>query len=123
MLYLGAVAALCFLSTENLPNFQRTIWGIPTDKVAHFCMFLPFPLLFYLAWDHKGTKAAGAISFALLNLAAGALVAAGTEWMQKFLPTRCMDLHDFNSDLLALVAGTLLVFIIDITHLKSRRNV
>ena len=123
VLYLGAVAALCFLSSENLPDIQRTIWGIPTDKLAHFAMFLPFPILFYLAWDHRSAKALGAITFALLNMAAGALVAAITEWVQKYLPTRSMDLHDFGSDLLALGIATALVFIIDVTHLKSRKNV
>ena len=122
LLYLGAVAILCFISSEQLPSIQKTIWGIPADKLAHFAMFLPFPFLLYLAWDHKSSKPAGAISFALLNLVAGALIAALTEWVQSFLPTRSMDLHDFNSDLLALTVATVLVFIIDITHLKSRRN-
>ena len=123
LLYLGAVAALCFISGDSLPDIQRSIWGIPTDKLAHFAMFLPFPILFYLAWDHKSGKISGVLGFALLNLAAGSLVAALTEWVQKYLPTRSMDLHDFRSDLLALGISTLLVFIIDITHLKSRRNV
>ncbi|MBO4428217.1 MAG: VanZ family protein [Bacteroidales bacterium] len=123
LLYLAAVATLCFISSDKFPTIQKTIWGIATDKLAHFAMFLPFPILLYLAWDHRSSKPSGAIGFAVLNFAAGTLIAALTEWIQKFLPTRCMDLHDFNSDLLALGVATVLVFIIDITHLKSRRNV
>lgn len=113
---------LCFTSSDKLPDIQKTIFGFPTDKVAHFLMFLPFPILFYMAWDHDTSKALRSIGFNLLNLSCGILVAALTEWVQKYLPTRSMDLHDFNTDLIALAIGTAFVFLVDITHLKSRRN-
>jgi len=113
---------LCFTSSDKLPDIQKTIFGFPTDKVTHFLMFLPFPILFYMAWDHDTSKALRSIGFSLLNLSCGILVAALTEWVQKYLPTRSMDLHDFNTDLIALAIGTAFVFLVDITHLKSRRN-
>ena len=45
LMYLGAIALLCFISGEKIPDIQREIFGIPTDKLVHFFMFLPFPVL------------------------------------------------------------------------------
>ena len=122
LMYLGAIALLCFISGEKIPDIQREIFGIPTDKLVHFFMFLPFPILSYMAWDHKGRNAWGPVKFFFGNLLAGACLAALTEWIQDMLPTRSMDLHDFWADMLALGLARLFVFIIDITHISSRRN-
>ena len=48
-LYLAGIAFLCFMHVDKLPDVQKFIFGIPTDKVVHFGMFLPFPILAYLA--------------------------------------------------------------------------
>ena len=45
LLYLGAIALLCFMHVDKLPDVQKFIFGIPTDKIVHFGMFLPFPIL------------------------------------------------------------------------------
>lgn len=121
-LYLAAVAFLCFMHVDKLPDFQKFIFGIPTDKVAHFLMFLPFPILAYLAYDHLSNKLSHAALFALATLILGALLAYGTEYIQGKLPYRSMDLNDFKADLLALAVSCVFVFIIDITHLKVRKN-
>ena len=64
-LYLAAVAFLCFMHVDKLPDVQKFIFGIPTDKIAHFLMFLPFPILAYLAYDHLTNKLSHAFLFAL----------------------------------------------------------
>jgi len=122
LMYLGAIAFICFMSAENIPSVQKEILGLPTDKVVHFCMFLPFPLLAYMAWDHRTDKVWGPFVSAGVIVVLGALIASLTEYVQKFLPTRSMDLHDFKADMLAILISTALVFIIDITHLKTRKN-
>lgn len=122
ILYLAAIGLICFMSAEHIPSVQREIFGLPTDKVVHFCMFLPFPVLAYLAWDHKHDKAWAPIVFAIVVFLVGAGVAGLTEYIQDFLPTRSMDLHDFKADAYALAISTVLVFLIDITHLKTRKN-
>jgi len=121
-LYLAAVAFLCFMHVDKLPEVQKYILGIPTDKIAHFLMFLPFPILAYLAYDHLTNKLSHAFFFALATLAVGILMAYGTEYVQGKLPYRSMDINDFKADALAIALSTVAVFIVDITHLKVRKQ-
>ena len=50
-LYIGLVAYLCFANFHRLPEVPNTFLGIPVDKIVHFWMFFPFPILAYLAYD------------------------------------------------------------------------
>lgn len=121
-LYLLAVAFLCFMHVDKLPEVQKFFFGIPTDKLAHFLMFLPFPILAYLAYDHLTNKLGHAALFALATLILGSLLAYGTEYIQGKLPYRSMDINDFKADMLAIAISCISVFIVDITHLKVRKN-
>ena len=47
-IYIGAILYLCLTKPDNLPQTELLIFGLPADKVAHFTMFLPFPILIYL---------------------------------------------------------------------------
>ena len=49
--YVAAVLFLCFAHFEQTPAIEWSLWGIPSDKVVHFCMFFPFPILAFLAFD------------------------------------------------------------------------
>lgn len=120
--YLAAIAFLCFMHVDKLPDMQKFIFGIPADKVAHFLMFLPFPILAYMAYDHLTNKVSHAALFSIATLLMGALIAYGTEYIQGKLPYRSMDITDFKADLLALAISSVFVFIVDITHLKVRKN-
>jgi len=122
LLYLAAVAFLCFMHVDKIPEVQKFIFGIPTDKLAHFLMFLPFPILAYLAYDHLTNKLGHAILFALGTLVLGLLLAYGTEYVQGKLPYRSMDINDFKADALAIAISCVGVFIVDITHLKVRKT-
>ena len=121
-LYLAAVAFLCFMHVDKLPEVQKFILGIPTDKIAHFLMFLPFPILAYLAYDHLTNTLSHAFLFALATLIVGVLMAYGTEYVQGKLPYRSMDINDFKADALAIALSTVAVFIVDITPLKVRKQ-
>lgn len=120
ILYLAAIAFLCFMHADKLPDMQKTLLGIPTDKVAHFLMFLPFPILAFLAYDHVTNKFWSAVLFAVLTFAVGAGIAWLTEYVQGMLPYRSREIADLKADLLALGISTLGVFITDITHLPKR---
>jgi VanZ family protein len=122
LLYLCAIAFLCFMHVDKLPEVQKSIMGIPTDKIVHFLMFLPFPILAYLAYDHMTKKMWAAVLFALITLVSGLLIAYGTEYVQGTLPYRSMDMSDFKADAIAVAISSVFVFIIDITHLKVRKN-
>ena len=120
LIYLAAIAFLCFMHVDKIPDIQKTMLGIPTDKIAHFIMFLPFPILTYLAYDHVTNKAWSAILFSLLTFLVGTAIAAGTEYVQGLLPYRSRDIADLKADLLALFISTVAVFLVDIFNLKKR---
>ena len=121
-LYLGAIAFLCFMHVDKLPDVQKFILGIPIDKIVHFGMFLPFPILAYLAYDHLTNKLSHAILFALVTLTVGLLIAYATEYIQGALPYRSMEMADFKADALALAISCVFVFIVDATHLPVRKK-
>ena len=120
IVYLAAIALLCFMHADKLPDMQKTLLGIPADKVAHFLMFLPFPILAFLAYDHVTNKFWSALLFSVLTFVVGAAIAWGTEYIQGMLPYRSRDMADWSADLLALGIGTLGVFITDVVNLPKR---
>ena len=119
--YLAVVAWLCFGRFDNTQDISWSILGIPSDKIVHFCMFLPFPFLAYLAFDRYTDKLWSSLLWTVVSLVAGALVAAGTEIGQARLTTyRSGDPNDFKADLLALAVGSVIVFLLDIR--KQRKS-
>ena len=111
-LYLAAIVWLCFGQFDQVPQMQRTIWGIPTDKIAHFLMFFPFPLLACLAFGGYRGKPGQAVLKTALAFLAGCAFAAGTEWVQTRLPYRSGDPVDFQADALALLLSSVIVLLL-----------
>ena len=117
--YLVAVAWLCFGHFDNTPNIPWSVWGIPSDKIVHFFLFLPFPFLAYFAFNRYSEKFWTALLCTVAGFLAGGLFAAGTEIGQARLTTwRSGDPDDFKADLLALAAGSIILFLI---HLRKHR--
>ncbi|MBQ0078156.1 MAG: VanZ family protein [Bacteroidales bacterium] len=107
VLYIAAVAYLCFGSGDDLPSVTFSLFGIPADKLGHFLMFLPFCPLAFLAFSPlrvKSWRCAGILAIITL---CGAAMAFGTELVQYFLPTRAMEMKDFAADSAAIVLGSL----------------
>ena len=44
-IYIATLVFLCFMKTDSVPDVQFTLFGIPADKLVHFCMFAPYPVL------------------------------------------------------------------------------
>ena len=107
-IYLAAVALLCFLKPSSLPEMDvKTFLGLPIDKVLHFLMFLPFPLLAYTTFEMHGMTPGRKIMLLAAILCAGAGVALGTEYIQANLEYRSGDMKDFAADAIGLAAGSL----------------
>lgn len=120
--YLAAVAVLCFGSFSSLPEVSKTFLGIPTDKVVHFCMFFPFPILAFLAYDKYTGDRRSVIVFGLITFLIGCLLAAGTELGQAFLTDyRTGDSMDFLADFIALFSGSLIATSIDLLKLRHEK--
>ena len=46
--YIASILALCLIKPDDLPQPEIYFFGLPVDKVVHFLMFLPFPVLVYM---------------------------------------------------------------------------
>ena len=118
--YLAAVLYLCFGKFENTPNVPWSILGIPSDKLVHFCMFFPFPILAFLAFDKYTETPKATFLFSGITWVLGLLLALGTEWGQAHLTTwRSGDPLDLTADALSITLSTILVIIWDLSKQKK----
>ena len=106
VLYLVTVFFLCFGKFEAGPDIQMSFWGIPTDKLVHFSMFLPFPPLVFFAFDGLRLGRRERLLAILSILGAGILIAAVTETAQYFIPYRSGEWKDLFADTLGLLASS-----------------
>ena len=109
-LYLAAVAYLCFLKPGSIPVLRQFIFGIPTDKVIHFIMFLPYPILAYISFrpDRKGIWTHFIVLAAILAVGAG--MAMGVERLQ-IAAGRNYDIKDFYANIAGMAAGAAITLI------------
>ena len=121
VLYLAVVGYLLFANFEKLSSVPKIFLGIPTDKIVHFCMFFPFPILAYLAYD-KYTDTPLKAFAALISIASLGCVFAGiTEMIQGSLSYRSQDITDFGADCLAIGIASILTFIIDLSKMRKQK--
>ena len=121
VLYLIAVAWLCFGHFSSIPHVKMFYWGIPTDKIVHFLMFFPFPLLAFGAFDKYTTKPWHSFLFVAVLFALGCMLAGATEIGQTYTKYRSGDLKDFKADGLALGISCLIVLVIDLAKQCKKR--
>ena len=108
-IYIAAVAVLCFMRTDSLPSVDMYFLGIPMDKIVHFLMFAPFPVLAYMTfWPAKAGKA-GKMGVLMVIIAVGAGLAKATERIQSMLGYRSGDPMDFMSDMTGILTGALMI--------------
>ncbi len=121
VVYIAVVAYLLFANFEKLSSVPRLFLGIPTDKVVHFCMFFPFPILAYLAYDRLTDTPLKALAALVSICAIGAIFAGLTEIGQSLLPYRTQDISDFRADCIAICIAGLLTFIIDVSKMRKEK--
>ena len=121
VVYIGIVAYLLFANFEKLTSVPKLFLGIPTDKVVHFCMFFPFPILAYLAYDKLTDTPLKAFAALVSICAIGAVFAGLTEIGQSLLPYRTQDISDFRVDCIAICIAGLLTFIIDVSKMRKEK--
>ena len=108
-MYLAAVGLLCFIKPSSLPEMDiKTFFGLPLDKVLHFLMFLPYPVLAGMVFINKEQNAAAAAAILTVLAVTGIGVAYGTEIIQSHTGYRSYEIADFHADMIGIAAGTLL---------------
>ena len=119
-LYLGAVAALCFVHGEQLPDLPSKWLGIPADKVMHALMFLPFPILAFQAFHSHDKRISGSLILLAVSAVVGAGVAVATEKLQGILEYRTYESLDLIADFIGIIAGTLICSAYIVVRMKRR---
>lgn len=120
VIYLLAVLFLCFGKFENTPDIPWSLLGIPSDKLVHFCMFFPFPILAFLAFDRFTDTPKSTFLFSGITWVLGLLLAFATEWGQAHLTDyRSGDPWDLLADGLAITMSTIIVIIWDLSKQKK----
>ena len=120
-LYVAGVLFLCFGHFDSTPSVPLDFFGIPTDKIVHFAMFFPFPILAFLAFDRYTDSVKSTLLFVGVTFIIGLLLAFGTEWGQAhFTKYRSGDSMDLLADTTALLLSSTLVAVLDIV--KQRRR-
>lgn len=122
ILYILAVGFLCFNNFKDLPEAPKYLFGIPADKIAHFCMFFPFPLLGFFSFDHQRWSKIETVGNVISLIAWGCIFAGLTEIVQGMLPYRSQDIKDFRADVLAIAISSLFVLLIDLYLVKHPRR-
>ena len=106
--YLAAVAVLCFIKPSSFPEMDiKTFLGIPIDKILHFIMFLPYPVLSGMVFISKEQKRPAVIATLLILALTGIGVAYGTEMIQSHTDYRSYEIADFYADIAGIAAGTI----------------
>lgn len=121
LFYIGLVCFLCFAKLEGAVRVSPQILGIPSDKIAHFIMFFPFPILTFLSFDSLAKKPAQCVVFTIVTLLIGCSFAAGTELVQKWLGYRSADRMDFLADCISMTISSLIVMIINLNIICSKK--
>ena len=108
-IYLVAVGVLCFIRPSSLPEMEiKTFLGLPIDKVLHFLMFLPYPILSGLVFINREQKIPGITAIMLILAITGIGVAYGTEMIQAQTEYRSYEIADFYADMTGIAAGIIL---------------
>jgi VanZ family protein len=110
-LYIAALLYLCLAKPDDLPQPEIYFFGLPIDKVVHFCMFLPFPVLMHLVFCEKAIGVFRELLVLVASIAIGIGMACGTEYLQSLTQYRSADILDFYADLKGLSVGCLVVLL------------
>lgn len=115
LVYVSAVAWLCFGTFKPGADIPRSLLGFPIDKVVHFLMFLPFPLLGTIAFDFRSWWRTLSMTTLLANL-----IAFTFEQLQSRITTvRVTDPTDLNANFLGISLGLLVAILIGLIFKKK----
>lgn len=109
--YIAAIALLCFMKTDSVPDVPFALFGIPMDKLIHFCMFAPYPLLAFQTFHSKDVTLWRELILLAVLAVLGLGLAYGTEQIQGLTDYRSYEIADFYADSTGIAAGTLIVLI------------
>lgn len=115
LLYLAAIAWLCFGNIEPGENIPRTLFGIPIDQCVHFTMFLPFPVLCTLAFKERSWWR----TLCWSTLAANIIAIVFESQQHVINPYRYTQASDLIANLMGITVGLLVMSVIGVATQKK----
>ncbi len=109
ILYLLGLCFCCFWDFRGSVDMSRDLFGLPADKVTHFLMFFPFPVITYLSFPKFSDTPLGFLRFSIITLIVGIVTGAATELVQGWSGYRSCDKMDLLADCCGLASSTLMV--------------
>lgn len=110
-IYIAAILFLCLMKPDDLPQTELLIFGIPADKIAHFTMFLPFPVLIHLMFLDSSRSRWLDLLILAAAIALGIGAAFGTEYLQALTQYRSSDINDAYADMRGLATGAFMTLL------------
>lgn len=111
VLYMGVLIYLYFGKFPSFLKLPRTILDIPSDKVGHFLMFLPYPFLAHGS-SFTGKRKWRDLLFVHLS---GIVIAFVFELLQSTLVSyRTTDPWDLVANVASISLATLILSVIDL---------
>ena len=111
VLYMGVLIYLYFGKFPSFLKLPRTILDIPSDKVGHFLMFLPYPFLAHGS-SFTGKRKWRDLLFVHLS---GITIAFVFELLQSTLASyRTTDPWDLVANVASISIATLVLAIVDL---------
>lgn len=111
VLYMGVLIYLYFGKFPSFLKLPRTILDIPSDKVGHFLMFLPYPFLAHGS-SFTGKRKWRDLLFVHLS---GIVIAFVFELLQSTLVSyRTTDPWDLVANVASISLATLILSIVDL---------
>lgn len=123
VLYLAALCFCCFWNFSGGLDLGGEWFGIHKDKVIHFVMFLPFPVISYLSLPHVGDTPLKFLRFCILDFIAGVMLGAAIELLQGVEGFRSADVKDLFADCCGLAAAVFCLQFFEAFIKKRRKSV
>lgn len=120
-LYLGVLFFLSLYPFSSAPvDMSQYILGIRTDRIIHFIMFFPLPLLSGFVYQLSRLKLKGRFGKYVLICFISLIIASLTEFLQSLTDFRDFDILDLVANYLSVIVSSILLIPIDIYILNDR---
>ena len=120
--YFAAVLLLLTARPEHMPEFQWLLWGIPADKIGHFLIFIPYPVIAYTAFRPADGGKLRRLMVLVAVLATGIALAMGTERLQGLIEYRSYEVEDFYADVLGMEVSGIIAALYIICKKEKKQN-
>lgn len=120
--YFAAVLVLCLAHPLQIQVPDRRILDIPIDKIVHFLMFFPYPVIAYTAFKPARYGKWRHIMVLITIFCTGVGLAMSTERLQGLSGYRSYEITDFYADVIGMECSALMIALCIIFKKEKRED-